>query len=138
MWLSENVIRKGFQFLPDDCVAAVKVCVAAVKVCVAAVKVAVAAYRRRKQRIKIPISWHSFSGNSTRKTQSCPEKISVCSLGSVRRAAVTSSVQIIRCRCRAVCMVNCGLRAAFVWLCKPQTIEDHVLYHAAVVSRCTR
>ena len=40
-----DVIRKGFQFLPDDCVAAVKVCVAAVKV-------AVAAYRRRKQRIK--------------------------------------------------------------------------------------
>ena len=35
-------------------------------------------------------------------------------------------------------MVNCGLRAAFVWLCKPQTIGDHVLYHAAVVSRCTR
>ena len=35
-------------------------------------------------------------------------------------------------------MVNCGLRAAFVRLCKPQTIEDHVLYHAAVVSRCTR
>ena len=31
-------------------------------------------------------------------------------------------------------MVNCGLRAAFVWLCKPHTIEDHVLYHAAVVS----
>ena len=44
--LLENFIRKGFQFLPDDCVAAVKV--------------AVAAYRRRKQRIKIPISWHSF------------------------------------------------------------------------------
>ena len=38
MWLSENVIRKGFQFLPDDCVAVVTV--------------AVAAYRRRKQRIK--------------------------------------------------------------------------------------
>ena len=34
----ENVIRKGFQFLPDDCVVAVTV--------------AVAAYRRRKQRIK--------------------------------------------------------------------------------------
>ena len=34
----ENVIRKGFQFLPDDCVAAVTV--------------AEAAYRRRKQRIK--------------------------------------------------------------------------------------
>ena len=41
MRLLENVTRKGFQFLPDDCVAAVKVCVAAVKV-------AVAAYRRRK------------------------------------------------------------------------------------------
>ena len=38
MGLSENVIRKGFQFLPDDCVAAVTV--------------AVAAYRRRKQIIK--------------------------------------------------------------------------------------
>ena len=38
MGLSENFIRKGFQFLPDDCVAAVTV--------------AVAAYRRRKQRIK--------------------------------------------------------------------------------------
>ena len=34
----KNFIRKGFQFLPDDCVAAVTV--------------AVAAYRRRKQRIK--------------------------------------------------------------------------------------
>ena len=29
-----------------------------------------------------------------------------------------------------------GLRVAFVWLCKSQTIEDHVLYHATVVSRC--
>ena len=37
MGLSENFIRKGFQFLPDDCVAAV---------------VALAACRRRKQRIK--------------------------------------------------------------------------------------
>ena len=36
MALSENIIRKGFQFLPDDCVAVVTV----------------AAYRRRKQRIK--------------------------------------------------------------------------------------
>ena len=38
MGLSENVIIKGFQFLPDDCVAAVTV--------------VAAAYRRRKQRIK--------------------------------------------------------------------------------------
>ena len=38
MGLSENIIRKGFQSLPDDCVAAVTV--------------AMAACRRRKQRIK--------------------------------------------------------------------------------------
>ena len=37
----------------------------------------------------------------------------------------------------AVCMARCGLRAALVWLCKSETIEDHVLYHATVVSRCT-
>ena len=24
-----------------------------------------------------------------------------------------------------------------MWLCKSETIEDHVLYHATVVSRCT-
>ena len=30
------------------------------------------------------------------------------------------------------CMARCGLRDAFVWLSKPQTIEDHVLYHATV------
>ena len=60
MWLSENVIRKGFQFLPDDCVAAVKVCVAAVKV-------AVAAYRRRKQRIKN--TWYQSVGTRSRVTR---------------------------------------------------------------------
>ena len=30
------------------------------------------------------------------------------------------------------CMARCGLRDAFVWLSKPQTIEDHVLYHATI------
>ena len=35
-----------------------------------------------------------------------------------------------------VCMALSGLRAAFVWLCKLQTIENHVLYHATIVSRC--
>ena len=36
-------------------------------------------------------------------------------------------------------MARCGLRDAFVvWLCKSETIEDHVLYYAKVVSRCTR
>ena len=33
-----------------------------------------------------------------------------------------------------VCMVWCGRPAAFMWLCKPRTIEDHVLCHATVVS----
>ena len=36
-----------------------------------------------------------------------------------------------------VCMTCCGLRAAFLWLCKSETTENHVLYHAPVVSRCT-
>ena len=34
-------------------------------------------------------------------------------------------------------MARCGLRDAFVWLCKSETIEDHVLYYATVISRCT-
>ena len=34
-------------------------------------------------------------------------------------------------------MARFGLRAAFVWMRKPETIEDHGLYHATVVSRCT-
>ena len=33
-----------------------------------------------------------------------------------------------------VCMVRCGRPAVLVWLCKPHTIEDHVLRHATVVS----
>ena len=34
-------------------------------------------------------------------------------------------------------MARYGLRDAFVWLCKSETIEDYVLYYATVVSRCT-
>ena len=36
-----------------------------------------------------------------------------------------------------VSMARCGLRDALfvVWLCKCETIEDHVLYYAKVVSR---
>ena len=37
----------------------------------------------------------------------------------------------------SVRMAHCGFRAAFVWLCESKTIEDHGLYHATVVSRCT-
>ena len=41
------------------------------------------------------------------------------------------------CTDSSACMARCGLGAAFVWLCKFETIEDHVLYHATVVSKCT-
>ena len=41
------------------------------------------------------------------------------------------------CTDSTVFMGSCGVRAAFVWLCKPETIENHELYHATVVSRCT-
>ena len=41
------------------------------------------------------------------------------------------------CMHSTVSMARCGLRDAFVWLCKSETVEDHVLYYATVVSRCT-
>ena len=41
------------------------------------------------------------------------------------------------CTDSSVCMARCGLRAAFVWLCESEAVEDHVLDHATVVSRCT-
>ena len=66
----------------------------------------------------------------------------ICSLCNVRRTAVTCSVQKGAVGGRlysTVCMARGGMLAAFVWLGKPKTIEDHVLYHATVVSsRCTR
>ena len=109
--------------------------------CVAAVTPVVAVYRRCKQRIKKYQSVGNRSeGCSTWKIQSCTESTSV--------AFATCVVQhLLRPWCRldvvggrlqnTVCMARCGLRAAFVWLCKSETIEDHVLYHATVVSRCT-
>ena len=84
--------------------------------------------------------------------QSWLENISVAFLCNVYRTAVTFSVQIIclkknlnaprpselvRGRLHStVSMARWGLRGAFVaWLCKSETIEDHVLYYAKVVSR---
>ena len=68
----------------------------------------------------------------------------ICSLCSVHR----TTVEQLRFRCRlyfvrgrllsTVCMARSGLRDAFVWSFKSETIEDHVLYHATVVSRCLR
>ena len=84
--------------------------------------------------------------------QSWLENTSVAFLCNVYRTSVTFSVQIIclkknlnaprlselvRGRLHStVSMARCGLRDAFVvWLCKSETIEDHVLYYAKVVSR---
>ena len=86
--------------------------------------------------------------------QSWLENTSVAFLSNVYRTAVTFSVQIIPVFLKknlnaprpselvrgslhsTVSMARCGLRDAFVvWLCKSETIEDHVLYYAKVVSR---
>ena len=91
---------------------------------------------------------------STWKMQSWLENLSVAFLYNVYRTAVTFSVQILCLRKNlnaprpselvrgrlhstgTVSMARCGLRDAFVvWLCKSETIEDHVLYYAKVVSR---
>ena len=89
---------------------------------------------------------------STWKMQSWLENTSLAFLYNVYRTAVTFSVQIICLRKNlnaprlselvrgrlhsTVSMARCGLRDAFVvWLCKSETIEDHVLYYAKVVSR---
>ena len=66
MGLSENVIRKGYQFLPDDCVAAVTV--------------AVAAYRRCKQRIKNTNQLAFVLGLLDEEDAVVSREISVCSL----------------------------------------------------------
>ena len=65
MGLSENFIRKGFQFLPDG---------------VAAVTVAVAAYRRRKQRIKNTNQLALVLGLLDEEDAVVSREISVCSL----------------------------------------------------------
>ena len=89
---------------------------------------------------------------STWKMQSWLENTSVAFLYYVYRTTVTFSVQIkclrknlnaprpselVRGRLHStVSMARCGLQNAFVvWLCKSETIEDHVLYYAKVVSR---
>ena len=111
--------------------------------CVAAVTTAVAAYRRRKQRMK-NINLLTLVRGLLDEEDAIVSRKHICSsLCNMRRTAV------LRPRYRLllddvgdrlhkiVCMARCGLRAAFMWLCKPETIEHHVLYHATVVNRCT-
>ena len=69
----------------------------------------------------------------------------ICSLCNVRRTAVvtTFSVQItgymlFGVACTQYCLHGTlRLQDAFKWLCMSEMIEDHLLYHATVVSRCT-
>ena len=107
--------------------------------------VAVAAYRHRKQIIK-NTSQLALALGLLDEEDAVVFGENIC-MQPLQRACV---VQQLRSRYRildavggrlhssTVCMARCGLRAAFVWLCKPQTVEDHVRYHATIVSRCTR
>ena len=101
-----------------------------------------AKYRRRKQRIKNNSQFTLVLGLLDEE-HAVVSREDICSLCNVRGAAVTSSahrlLDAVGVRLHStVFTARYGLRAAFVWLCKPQTFEDHVLYHATVVSRCTR
>ena len=101
-----------------------------------------AKYRRRKQRIKYNSQFTLVLGLLDEEDAVVSRK-DICSLCNVRGAAVTSSAQrlldAVGGRLHStVFMARYGLRAAFVWLCKPQTFEDHVLYHTTVINRCTR
>ena len=79
-------------------------------------------------------------GCSTWKMQSCPENTFVafgaCVVQQLRPRYRLKMMLEAACTDSYVCMARCGF-TAFVWLCKSGTIEDHVLNHATVVSRCT-
>ena len=98
--------------------------------CVAAVTATVAAYQSVGTRSGVWSTW---------KMQSWLEHTSVAfAMCIVQQLRSWYTLYVIRGRLHStVCMARCGLRDAFVWLSKFETIEDHVLYHATVVSRCT-
>ena len=122
--------------------------------CDAAVTVAMAACRRCKQRIKNINQVALVLELLHVEDQSSPENTSsICSLCNLRRIQQSrprcrllvyvyrktrTRLDLLRyCTDRSVCIVRCGLRASFVWLWKSETIEDHLLYHATVVRKCT-
>ena len=109
---------------------------------VGAVAAAVAPYLRRKQRIKTIAQWaialglldeeDAIMSQNDRRTYYVA--FATCRI-------VTSSIHIMCCwgplarRC-----LNGTLwpASSILWLCKSHTIEDDVLCHATVISRCTR
>ena len=106
--------------------------------------VAVAAYRRRKQRIKNTNQLALVLGLLDEEDAVVSQKISVAS-------ATCCVVQQLRLRYILLLDAAVGGRlnskyslhgtlwpSRCMWVCKPQTIGDHVLYHATVVCRCTR
>ena len=92
--------------------------------CVAAMTIAVAAYRRLKQRInninQVALVL-GLLGEGWMK--SCPENISVAFATCVGQQLRPRYILLDDVEGRlhsTVCMARCGLRAAFVWLCKPK------------------
>ena len=78
---------------------------------------------------------------STWKMQSWLESTSVAfAMCIIQQSRSRYRLYVVRGRLHStVCIARSGLRDAFVvWLCKSETIENHVLYYAKVVSRCTR
>ena len=104
---------------------------------VAAVTVAVAAYRRRRAENK-NINQLTLVLGLLDEEDTIVSREHICSLCNVRRNGYVLGTDLFDavgdCLHSTVCMARCGLRAALAWLCKSETIEDHVLYHAMVVS----
>ena len=82
----------------------------------------------------------SVGTRSTWKMQSWLENTSVAfAMCIVQQLRSRYRLYAVRGRLHStVYMARCGLRDAFVWLWKSETIEDHVLYNATVVNTCTR
>ena len=81
------------------------------------------------------ISWHSFHvEDAIVWLENTSVAFAMCIVQQLRSRY---RLYVVRGRLHGtVCIRRCGLRDAFVYLCKPETIEDHVLYYATVVSRC--
>ena len=91
--------------------------------CVASVTAAVAAYLRRKNFNQLALVLKLLG-----EEDAVVSRENICGLCNLHRTAavVTSSVQILDvvggCFHITVCMARCELPAAFMWLCKPETI----------------